>query len=39
MLEEEKGGQLLTPTVRTMKACIVSMKYSNKKEEGTPNLK
>jgi hypothetical protein len=39
MVEEEKGGELLRPTVRTMRACIVSMKYSNKKEDGTPYLR
>ena len=42
MVEEEKGGQLplkATPKVNTMKACIVSMKYTNKNEDGTPELK
>ena len=42
--EEKKGGHLpinVQPKVHTMKACIVSMKYTDtiKKDDGTPKLK
>jgi hypothetical protein len=36
MAEEEKGDQ--QPKLQSVKACIVSMEYTNKNTDGTPTL-